>query len=110
MGKRYFCDYCDRSFQDNLHNRKKHLNGLQHLKAKKLWYDMFRGEYCRPGGPAGKPWSPVALIVHGEALWASDHPGLGSLKSQRERPGPLAPEADGPSEGHVAGAFLSPQS
>uniref|UniRef100_A0A452EM94 Zinc finger matrin-type protein 5 n=1 Tax=Capra hircus TaxID=9925 RepID=A0A452EM94_CAPHI len=46
MGKRYFCDYCDRSFQDNLHNRKKHLNGLQHLKAKKLWYDM-------PGGPAG---------------------------------------------------------
>ncbi|OWK15481.1 ZMAT5 [Cervus elaphus hippelaphus] len=44
MGKRYFCDYCDRSFQDNLHNRKKHLNGLQHLKAKKLWYDMFRGQ------------------------------------------------------------------
>lgn len=43
MGKRYFCDYCDRSFQDNLHNRKKHLNGLQHLKAKKSWYDMFRG-------------------------------------------------------------------
>ncbi|XP_063560984.1 zinc finger matrin-type protein 5 isoform X1 [Gorilla gorilla gorilla] len=42
MGKRYFCDYCDRSFQDNLHNRKKHLNGLQHLKAKKVWYDMFR--------------------------------------------------------------------
>ncbi|XP_052054801.1 zinc finger matrin-type protein 5 isoform X2 [Apodemus sylvaticus] len=42
MGKRYFCDYCDRSFQDNLHNRKKHLNGLQHLKAKKVWYDIFR--------------------------------------------------------------------
>lgn len=47
MGKRYFCDYCDRSFQDNLHNRKKHLNGLQHLKAKKSWYDMFRGR-CPP--------------------------------------------------------------
>ncbi|XP_034873220.1 zinc finger matrin-type protein 5 isoform X2 [Mirounga leonina] len=42
MGKHYFCDYCSRSFQDNLHNRKKHLNGLQHLKAKKVWYDMFR--------------------------------------------------------------------
>lgn len=48
MGKRYFCDYCDRSFQDNLHNRKKHLNGLQHLKAKKVWYDMFRGRW-QPG-------------------------------------------------------------
>ncbi|KAH0625537.1 hypothetical protein JD844_015083 [Phrynosoma platyrhinos] len=44
MGKRYFCDYCDRSFQDNLHNRKKHLNGVQHLRAKKVWYDLFRGQ------------------------------------------------------------------
>uniref|UniRef100_A0A8D0HUG0 Zinc finger matrin-type protein 5 n=1 Tax=Sphenodon punctatus TaxID=8508 RepID=A0A8D0HUG0_SPHPU len=42
MGKRYFCDYCDRSFQDNLHNRKKHLNGVQHLRSKKSWYDLFR--------------------------------------------------------------------
>ncbi|XP_040504028.1 zinc finger matrin-type protein 5 isoform X3 [Gallus gallus] len=42
MGKRYFCDYCDRSFQDNLHNRKKHLNGVQHLRAKRAWYDLFR--------------------------------------------------------------------
>lgn len=64
MGKRYFCDYCDRSFQDNLHNRKKHLNGLQHLKAKKLWYTT-----CSEVGVAGlaaglmKPYSPVFLII-----------------------------------------------
>ncbi|KAF4113256.1 zinc finger matrin-type protein 5 [Onychostoma macrolepis] len=42
MGKRYYCDYCDRSFQDNLHNRKKHLNGVQHHRAKKAWFDNFR--------------------------------------------------------------------
>ncbi|KAM4809755.1 zinc finger matrin-type protein 5 isoform 2-T2 [Rhinophrynus dorsalis] len=42
MGKRYFCDYCDRSFQDNLHNRKKHLSGVQHQRSKKAWYDLFR--------------------------------------------------------------------
>ncbi|XP_007568260.1 zinc finger matrin-type protein 5 [Poecilia formosa] len=42
MGKRYYCDYCDRSFQDNMHNRKKHLNGVQHHRAKKAWYDQFR--------------------------------------------------------------------
>lgn len=42
MGKRYYCDYCDRSFQDNMHNRKKHLNGVQHHRAKKAWYDHFR--------------------------------------------------------------------
>ncbi|XP_015672954.1 zinc finger matrin-type protein 5 [Protobothrops mucrosquamatus] len=42
MGKRYFCDYCDRTFQDNLHNRKKHLNGVQHLRSKEVWYNLFR--------------------------------------------------------------------
>ncbi|KAM6903097.1 zinc finger matrin-type protein 5 [Xenentodon cancila] len=42
MGKRYYCDYCDRSFQDNMHNRKKHLNGVQHHRAKKSWFDQFR--------------------------------------------------------------------
>lgn len=42
MGKRYFCDYCDRSFQDNLHNRKKHINGVQHQRARKAWFDLFR--------------------------------------------------------------------
>ncbi|TRY83618.1 hypothetical protein DNTS_022099 [Danionella cerebrum] len=42
MGKRYYCDYCDRSFQDTLHNRKKHLFGVQHDRAKKAWFDKFR--------------------------------------------------------------------
>ncbi|XP_028317948.1 zinc finger matrin-type protein 5 [Gouania willdenowi] len=42
MGKRYFCDYCERSFQDNMHNRKKHLNGVQHHRAKNAWFDNFR--------------------------------------------------------------------
>ncbi|NP_001133109.1 zinc finger matrin-type protein 5 isoform X1 [Salmo salar] len=42
MGKRYYCDYCDRSFQDNMHNRKKHLYGVQHHRSKKAWFDNFR--------------------------------------------------------------------
>ncbi|XP_060768647.1 zinc finger matrin-type protein 5 isoform X2 [Neoarius graeffei] len=29
-------------FQDTLHNRKKHLNGVQHHRAKKAWFDSFR--------------------------------------------------------------------
>ena len=73
------------------------------------------GTTCSEVSVAGRaalrgPWSPIALIIPGEAPWASDHPGLGSLKSQRERPGLLAPGADGPSQEHVAGARLSPQS
>ncbi|NP_001279876.1 zinc finger matrin-type protein 5 [Callorhinchus milii] len=42
MRRTYFCDYCGRSFQDNLHNRKKHLQGVQHQRAKKFWFDSFR--------------------------------------------------------------------
>lgn len=83
MGKRYFCDYCDRSFQDNLHNRKKHLNGLQHLKAKKAWYDMFRGG-CR--WLAARRWGP--------ALGA-----LLSLSSDKEAPWASGPQRGGASEG-----------
>ncbi|RZF41080.1 hypothetical protein LSTR_LSTR002712 [Laodelphax striatellus] len=42
MGKRYYCDYCDRSFIDDLEARKKHLNGTLHIRNKKLHYKQFR--------------------------------------------------------------------
>ncbi|XP_035639109.1 zinc finger matrin-type protein 5-like [Oncorhynchus keta] len=44
MGKRYDCD---RPFQDNVHNRKKHMYGVQHHRSKtKAWFDHFRGKKC----------------------------------------------------------------
>uniref|UniRef100_A0A0A9VYE6 Zinc finger matrin-type protein 5 n=1 Tax=Lygus hesperus TaxID=30085 RepID=A0A0A9VYE6_LYGHE len=42
MGKRYFCDYCQRSFVDDIESRKKHLNGVSHLRMKKEYYFMIR--------------------------------------------------------------------
>ncbi|XP_028400336.1 zinc finger matrin-type protein 5-like [Dendronephthya gigantea] len=42
MGKRYFCDYCDRHFADSPGNRKKHINGVQHKRNRKLHYDSFK--------------------------------------------------------------------
>ncbi|XP_059598625.1 zinc finger CCCH domain-containing protein 3 isoform X2 [Vitis vinifera] len=41
LGK-YHCDYCDKQFQDTPSARKRHLQGLQHQRAKALWYDSFR--------------------------------------------------------------------
>uniref|UniRef100_T1J6K3 Zinc finger matrin-type protein 5 n=1 Tax=Strigamia maritima TaxID=126957 RepID=T1J6K3_STRMM len=42
MGKRYYCDYCERSFADHAEGRKKHLNGVQHQRLRKQHYDRFR--------------------------------------------------------------------
>ncbi|KAE8010364.1 hypothetical protein FH972_006739 [Carpinus fangiana] len=38
LGK-YYCDYCDKQFQDTPYARKRHLQGLHHLRAKALWFD-----------------------------------------------------------------------
>lgn len=47
MGKRYHCEYCNRSFADTPHTRKKHINGVQHKRNRKLHYDSFKGRYTQ---------------------------------------------------------------
>lgn len=42
MGKRYYCEYCARSFPYSADNRKKHINGIQHQREMKLHYDGYR--------------------------------------------------------------------
>nr|XP_012226830.1 PREDICTED: zinc finger matrin-type protein 5 [Linepithema humile] len=42
MGKIYYCDYCDRSFKDDVEARKKHLSSLQHAKNRTDHYNMFK--------------------------------------------------------------------
>lgn len=44
MGKRYYCDYCNKSFADNPVSRKTHLNGIVHAQNKKAHYDSLRDE------------------------------------------------------------------
>ncbi|XP_047329015.1 zinc finger CCCH domain-containing protein 3 [Impatiens glandulifera] len=41
LGK-YHCDYCDKQFQDTPSARKRHLQGIQHKRAKAFWFDSFR--------------------------------------------------------------------
>nr|GMD87247.1 zinc finger CCCH domain-containing protein 3 isoform X1 [Ipomoea batatas] len=38
LGK-YYCDYCDKEFQDTPAARRRHLQGIQHQRAKALWYN-----------------------------------------------------------------------
>lgn len=42
MGKRYHCEYCNRSFADTPHTRRNHINGVQHKRNRKLHYDSFK--------------------------------------------------------------------
>ncbi|KAJ4836593.1 hypothetical protein Tsubulata_030480 [Turnera subulata] len=37
LGK-YYCDYCDKEFQDTALARTRHLQSSSHLRAKSLWY------------------------------------------------------------------------
>ncbi|XP_062190833.1 zinc finger CCCH domain-containing protein 3 isoform X3 [Phragmites australis] len=41
LGK-YYCDYCEKQFQDTAAARKRHLQGAQHKRARALWYDSIR--------------------------------------------------------------------
>lgn len=38
MKKKYYCEYCDKSFHDNPTTRRSHLNGLQHMTLYRLHY------------------------------------------------------------------------
>ncbi|KAK9673349.1 hypothetical protein RND81_12G161900 [Saponaria officinalis] len=38
IGK-YYCDYCDKEFQDTSAARKRHLQSVVHQRNRKLWYD-----------------------------------------------------------------------
>ncbi|ELT98779.1 hypothetical protein CAPTEDRAFT_151542 [Capitella teleta] len=42
MGRRYFCEYCDKAFPDNPTQRKKHIHGVHHQRMRKAHYDSFR--------------------------------------------------------------------
>ncbi|XP_012057827.1 PREDICTED: zinc finger matrin-type protein 5 [Atta cephalotes] len=54
MGKTYYCDYCDRSFKDDVEARKKHLSSMQHMTNRASHYSTFKDpetilkeEYCK---------------------------------------------------------------
>ncbi|XP_010551023.1 PREDICTED: zinc finger CCCH domain-containing protein 3 isoform X2 [Tarenaya hassleriana] len=52
---KYYCDYCDKEFQDTLVARKRHLQSKPHLRAKSLWFSSLsdpnpRGPHTLPRG------------------------------------------------------------
>ena len=54
MGKRYYCDFCDRAFADRGVNRKNHFKGVQHKRLRDEHYKAFRGNTVGLLGRRGK--------------------------------------------------------
>lgn len=44
MPKRYFCEFCEKSFQDTPLARKRHLQGAGHQRNRRMHYDSFKCE------------------------------------------------------------------
>lgn len=44
MGKKYYCEYCDKRFKDDVNIRQKHLNGLAHQTARNDHYAKYKGK------------------------------------------------------------------
>ncbi|XP_057426655.1 zinc finger CCCH domain-containing protein 3 [Lotus japonicus] len=40
--RKFYCDYCDKLFQDTPGDRKRHARGIQHQQAKARWYDSIK--------------------------------------------------------------------
>ncbi|GAU21557.1 hypothetical protein TSUD_35200 [Trifolium subterraneum] len=40
--RKYYCEYCEKQFQDTPSDRKRHSAGIQHQQAKARWYDSFK--------------------------------------------------------------------
>uniref|UniRef100_A0ACD5VP56 Uncharacterized protein n=1 Tax=Avena sativa TaxID=4498 RepID=A0ACD5VP56_AVESA len=59
LGK-YYCDYCDKQFQDTAGARRRHLQGSQHHRARALWYDTIRRQESQAGAsPLLQPDGPI---------------------------------------------------
>uniref|UniRef100_M4F683 C3H1-type domain-containing protein n=1 Tax=Brassica campestris TaxID=3711 RepID=M4F683_BRACM len=41
---KYYCDYCEKEFQDTQVARKRHLQSNPHLRAKALWYSSITSD------------------------------------------------------------------
>ncbi|CAF4166429.1 unnamed protein product [Rotaria sp. Silwood2] len=43
MGRKYYCDYCDKRLPAGLNHRKNHNRGIQHINNKRTYYLQFQG-------------------------------------------------------------------
>ncbi|CAH1107217.1 unnamed protein product [Psylliodes chrysocephalus] len=75
MSRRYYCDYCEKSFIDDLDARKKHLQSSNHIKLRHMHYEACRDPEttlreellkvsCRRFFQGGCPFEGICRYTH----------------------------------------------
>lgn len=94
--RKYYCDYCDKQFQDTPADRKRHVNGIQHLQAKARWYDSFNQHHQQIPNP------PLCFHFLNTGFCRYGH----SCKYLHPTPSNTTQHAPIPSPGNVVGVSL----
>ncbi|RDX69523.1 Zinc finger CCCH domain-containing protein 3 [Mucuna pruriens] len=98
--RKYYCDYCDKQFQDTPGDRKRHAQGIQHQQAKARWYDSFKQQIPPiPNQPLCFHFVNTGFCRYGHSCKYL-HPILNNNIQQQ------APIMNTPSPGNVVGVSL----
>ncbi|CAM8928543.1 unnamed protein product [Rhodiola kirilowii] len=105
LGK-YYCDYCDKEFQDTQYARKRHLQGLQHQRARSIWYNSFKdpSQLSSDGFGTGvcNRFVKTGFCPYGDACKYL-HPKIDNFPGQR--PPPVTGSAGAGSNMYGGGSF-----
>jgi len=99
---KYNCDYCERSFNDSILNRKKHKESKTHQMAVRLHYDSYRGAQELLAEQARRPPCPN-ILKHGHCNFGvncqfshlAEQLTQGALSFNRNLPPSLNPPPEG---------------
>ncbi|CAH1801479.1 unnamed protein product [Owenia fusiformis] len=83
MGKRYYCELCDKSFAGNLTNRKNHAKGFLHQKLRQEHYNTFKDPSVILTEQLSK--KPCRKIQVGEECEFGDHCRFSHLTPDRKQ-------------------------
>uniref|UniRef100_A0A1X7U5N4 U1-C C2H2-type zinc finger domain-containing protein n=1 Tax=Amphimedon queenslandica TaxID=400682 RepID=A0A1X7U5N4_AMPQE len=75
MPKKYYCDYCCKSFQDTPKARKRHFSGLSHQRQRKYYYETVIIPAASNNNTTALLWSRMS----GEEMlqeWLKCNPGM----------------------------------
>ncbi|AES61488.1 putative transcription factor C3H family [Medicago truncatula] len=105
--KKYYCEYCDKQFQDTHLDRKRHSAGIQHKQAKSRWYDSFKPEHHNPIPPFCFHFVNTGFCRYGDSC-KYFHPNTQQQQPITTTPGNIVGDTMGVSFGNLPPSLQPP--